>query len=115
MQITDGLPVPEELYASPEQCKHEFDSHVKVDQRSDIYSLGSLMYHMICGTPPFQGPDQALISAHQHSKPSPELFQKDKVPRQLVSIIFKALEKEPDNRQQSMEELLQELMQTPRV
>lgn len=102
------------LYASPEQCRHEFDSSVKVDHRSDIYSLGVLMYHMICGIPPFIGPDQALLSAHQHSVPSPLLLQKDNIPRQLVSIILKALEKDPDRRHQSMEELLQELMQTPR-
>ncbi len=103
------------LYASPEQCRHEFDSSVKVDHRSDIYSLGVLMYHMICGIPPFIGPDQALLSAHQHSVPSPLLLQKDNISRQLVSVILKALEKDPDRRHQSMEELLQELMQTPRA
>jgi tetratricopeptide (TPR) repeat protein len=102
------------LYASPEQCRHEFDPSARVDQRSDIYSLGVLMYHMICGIPPFIGPDQALLSAHQHSIPSPLLLQKDNISRQLVSIILKALEKDPDRRQQSMEELLQEIMQTPR-
>ena len=102
------------LYASPEQCKHEFDPSIKVDHRSDIYSLGILMYHMICGIPPFVGPDQALISAHQHSKPSPVLAQKDNIPRQLITIIFKSLEKDPYDRHQTMEELLQEIMQTPR-
>lgn len=102
------------LYASPEQCKHEFDTSIKVDHRSDIYSFGALMYQMLTGKPPFIGPDQALISAHQHSKPSPIISQKENIPRQLTSIILKALEKNPEDRQQSMEEILQELMQTPR-
>ena len=103
------------LYASPEQCKHEFDHLIKVDHRSDIYSLGVLMYQMLTGIPPFTGPDQALISAHQHSKPSPVLLQKSNLPRQLTSIISKSLEKNPDDRQQSMEEVLQGLMNTPRM
>ena len=102
------------LYASPEQCKHEFDSSVKVDHRSDIYSLGALMYQMLKGVPPFVGPDQALISAHQHSKPAPVISAEKNIPRQLTAIIMKDLEKNPDDRHQSMEELLQELMQTPR-
>jgi eukaryotic-like serine/threonine-protein kinase len=90
------------LYMSPEQCQGK-----KPDHRSDIYSLGCVMYEVLCGAPPLLG-DSSLNTIYKHVNDLPLPFSQIKdinIPKELEAIIFKALAKEPENRYQSANEL----------
>lgn len=95
------------LYMSPEQCKG-----LSLDGRSDIYSLGCLMYQSISGALPFLG-ENALqtLSKHICDPPPPfdEVVPALAIPKALQDIIFKALEKEPENRYSTVSELRADL------
>jgi serine/threonine protein kinase len=97
------------LYMSPEQCKGE-----KLDQKSDIYSMGCLMYETLSGNPPHAG-NNMLEVLYRHMNEVPKDFKSLKlgiiIPQRLEAAIFKALAKEPANRQQSMQALQDELRQ----
>ncbi len=90
-------------YMSPEQCLGQAPDH-----RSDIYSLGCLMYEALTGRPPFRG-TSALDTMYRHLNSSaPDLCavaQEIRVPPSLADVIFKCLEKNPKDRFQSAEEL----------
>jgi serine/threonine protein kinase len=96
------------LYMSPEQCQGR-----KLDPRSDVYSLGCLMYRLLSGNLPFNG-DTPVATIIMHVKDAPptipEQILNTKFKRAVVPIIMKALEKEPDNRQQNVNELRIELI-----
>jgi serine/threonine-protein kinase len=87
------------LYMSPEQCM----SHKDIDTRTDIYSLGVILYEMVAGRRPFDSDGvYAIISMHINEPPvSPATFRPD-LPRDLEAIIMQALAKAPADRQESM-------------
>lgn len=92
-------------YASPEQARNGF-----VDNRSDIYSLGIVMYEMVTGRVPFDG-DTTVAVAIQHLQEemsSPREYAPN-IPISLEKIILKCAQKNPDRRYQSMAELLADL------
>lgn len=95
------------LYMSPEQCKGE-----KLDARSDIYSLGCLMYETLTGVTPINGANMLEI-LYRHMNEMPKSMKKAapsiSIPKPVEAIIFKALAKEPTNRYPSMDELRQDL------
>lgn len=99
--VTLGTP----LYMSPEQVEGK-----AVDARSDIYSLGVTIYHLLAGRPPFDG-DTALAVAIQHLQTEPPRLEtlRTDLPPQLTRVIHKMLQKKPDKRHQNAAELLQEL------
>jgi putative nucleotidyltransferase with HDIG domain len=86
-------------YMSPEQCQG--DEHL--DHRSDVYSLGVMLYRMLAGRVPFD--DESIIqimSAHVHAPPPPlRLLRPDLSPR-TEAAVMKALQKDPERRFQSM-------------
>ena len=91
-------------YMSPEQARGG-----EVDERSDIYSLGALMYECLVGRPPIMGATiyETLLL---HATRAPEPFPDDiEVPPWLKRCVFKSLEKQVQDRQHSVEELLSEL------
>jgi serine/threonine protein kinase len=94
-------------YMSPEQWT---GGHC--DQRSDIYSLGAVMYELITGKDPFFGSEIHQFS-HKHVFNKPPSFIESKpdilVPPALEAVVFKALEKAPDDRFQNATELREEL------
>lgn len=92
-------------YLSPEQARGE-----KVDPRSDIYSLGCVLYELVAGQPPFTG-DSPVSVAYQHVKedPLPPSQIAPAVPPALDAIILKAISKNPANRYQTAEEMRADL------
>ena len=92
-------------YASPEQARNGF-----VDGKSDIYSLGIVMYEMVTGRVPFDG-DTTVAVAIQHLQEemvAPSAYAPD-LPISLEKIILKCTQKNPDRRYQNMGELLLDL------
>jgi serine/threonine protein kinase len=95
------------IYLSPEQCKH-----LTLDNRSDIYSMGVLMYELLTGVPPLMGEtvyDTIYMHVHEQPRPFSQVRADLHIPSRMERIVFKALEKDPDNRHQSMQELKWEL------
>ncbi|MCJ0895089.1 Stk1 family PASTA domain-containing Ser/Thr kinase [Rhodococcus sp. ARC_M5] len=93
-------------YLSPEQARGE-----QVDARSDVYSLGCVLFEILTGEPPFTG-DSPVAVAYQHVREDPQLpsLVNDAVPRELDSIILKAMAKNPANRYQSAAEMRTDLV-----
>lgn len=92
-------------YSSPEQARNGF-----VDGRSDIYSLGIVMYEMVTGSVPFDG-DTTVAVAIQHLQdemPSPGEHARD-LPISMEKIILKCTQKNPDRRYQTIGDLLSDL------
>jgi serine/threonine protein kinase/Tfp pilus assembly protein PilF len=94
-------------YMSPEQARGE-----EVDARTDIWSLGVVMYEMLTGQLPFKSEyEQAVVYSILNEHPMlPSSIQKD-IPSHLEHIVIKALEKDPDKRFQTMDEALGTLNQ----
>jgi serine/threonine protein kinase/Flp pilus assembly protein TadD len=92
-------------YMSPEQARGE-----EVDQRSDIFSLGAVLYEMITGRRPFKGEHEAaIIYSLLNENPEPLSRYKTGVPEPLQRIIDKALAKGQDERYQHVDEMLVDL------
>jgi serine/threonine-protein kinase len=90
-------------YMSPEQCRGITDD---IDHRTDIYSLGIIMYEMLAGAPPFMSAGWGeVVLMHLTKPPSPLQHKNPDVSPQLEAIIMKCLEKSPDDRWRSMLEL----------
>lgn len=104
----DGLTIGTPEYMSPEQALGS-----NTDQRSDIYSMGVILYEMASGRMPFWAEDKASIlrmQLVQDPKPFRELEPPVlQVPQGLEKIIFKAMAKKPEERYQSMNELVLDL------
>ncbi len=104
-QTGDVLGSP--FYMSPEQCMGR-----DLDPRSDIYSLGCVMYEAISGIRPFDSPNALSTMQLQVTtppKPFSEVCPKLGIPPQIESVIFRTLEKDPANRFQTAKELGQRL------
>ncbi len=92
-------------YMSPEQVRGE-----EVDERSDIFSVGAVLYELVTGQRPFKGDhDAAVLYQIVNHEPTPISQYRDDIPESLVLIIWKALEKEPEKRFQTSEEMKDEL------
>jgi tetratricopeptide (TPR) repeat protein len=87
---------------SPEQAAGE-----EVDRRSDIYALGVVAYEMLAGHPPFTGTNRVVVSRHIAERPVPIDKARPDCPRPLAAAIMRSLEKQPNDRWQSGEELRQ--------
>lgn len=90
------------IYMSPEQCLGQ-----TLDTRSDIYSMGAVLYESLTGLPPLMG-DTIYATMKMHVSEMPERFANARpdlrIPEQIEQIAFKALAKKPEQRYQSMQE-----------
>jgi eukaryotic-like serine/threonine-protein kinase len=100
-----GSTVGTVAYVSPEQARGE-----EVDQRSDIFSLGVVLYEMITGHRPFRGEHEAAITySVMNETPDPLARYKARVPKELQRVIDKSLPKEKAERYQHVDEMLVDL------
>jgi eukaryotic-like serine/threonine-protein kinase len=93
-------------YLSPEQARGE-----KVDARSDVYSLGCVLYEILTGEPPFIG-DSPVAVAYQHVRedPTPPSQRHAGISPELDAVVLKSLAKNPDNRYQTAAEMRADLI-----
>jgi serine/threonine protein kinase len=92
-------------YMSPEQC-----GEGKLDKRTDIYSLGVILYEMILGRPPFDGSNPAeIIKSHLMETPGFPAEQGKELPPNIVKILRKMLAKDPEQRYRDVRSLRNEI------
>jgi serine/threonine protein kinase/tetratricopeptide (TPR) repeat protein len=105
-QLTrEGTTIGTVAYMSPEQARGE-----KVDHRTDIWSLGVVLYEMISGQSPFKGDhEQAIVYSIVNEEPRPLTHLRTAVPVELERIARKAMAKSPRDRYQHADELMVDL------
>ena len=97
---TEGMIVGTPQYMSPEQASGD-----RLDGRSDIYSLGIVLYQMLAGNPPFDGPSSASILAQQLTQyPVPIRRARSDVSEELAAVLDRMLAKDPAKRYQTATE-----------
>jgi hypothetical protein len=101
-EIPEGLL----LYVAPEQTREEQE----IDSRSDIFSLGALLYQLLTGRPPFEGGSLAeTITKIRREDPEDPRKRQLAVPQRFAGVVLQMLPKSAENRYQTMAEVLKEL------
>ena len=102
-----GLLVGTPTYMSPEQVLGK-----EIDERTDIYSLGTIMYEMLTGRAPYSGKDSmSIMYQHVQGEAVPPIEKNDQVPLELSNLVMDCMKVKPEERIQSMTELLSKLKQ----
>ena len=103
---SEGTVLGTAKYLAPEQV-----SGTAVDARTDLYSLGIVLYEMVCGRVPFSGDtDTATVLARLHQDPTPPREIRAEIPRSLEAVILHSLRRDPDDRPASAAALRTELL-----
>jgi len=111
-QTKTGLWLASPTYMSPEQCR----GVGRPDARSDVYSLGCVFYRALCGRPPFEAPAIAdLMLAHLTQPPKPPVKDLPDLSPKLNALILRMLAKKPEERPQSMEQVVTTLRDCARA
>ena len=108
----EGVALGTPAYMAPEQVSGDSNA----DHRADIYSFGALAYEVLTGHPPFAGlTSRAVLTAHLADVPVDIATHRPSIPPDLAQLVMRCLRKDPADRWQSSEELLQQLiaMETP--
>jgi tetratricopeptide (TPR) repeat protein len=101
-QLTEsGIAIGTPAYMSPEQAT----GYGEIDGRSDVYSMGLVVYEMLAGEPPFTGTTPQMVMARQASERLPSLeIVRPNLPLELIEVIEKALAKVPADRYQTVQQ-----------
>ncbi|MGH7341432.1 MAG: serine/threonine-protein kinase, partial [Candidatus Rokuibacteriota bacterium] len=92
-------------YMSPEQARGD-----KLDERTDVYSLGATLYELLAGKPPFDGANSyEVVAKVLHEEPTPPRRHNPKIHEDLETIILKCLEKDRERRYAGAQELASDL------
>jgi len=113
MEALSGAPTEEDplghlrLYGNFDYLSPEQLANSRVDGRADIYAFGAVAYRMLCGEPPFFGTPEEVIQGHRSRDPVPPSRRAGAhdVPPELDAIILRCLEKRPEDRFKTMEEV----------
>jgi serine/threonine-protein kinase len=93
-------------YMSPEQCSQD----VEIDSRSDIYSLGVILFEMLVGHVPFSGDSPTMVMMKHLQEPVPSvLVERSDLPASVARVVARAMAKVRDNRYQNVAELIEDL------
>ncbi len=93
-------------YMSPEQCSQE----TEIDARSDIYSLGVILYEMLVGHVPFSADSPTMVMMKHLQEPVPSVLdERTDLPASIGRVIARAMAKLPGNRYQNVAELIEDL------
>jgi len=93
-------------YMSPEQCSHSGS----IDTRSDIYSLGIILYEMFVGHVPFTGQSPTTVMLKQMQEPAPSVLEeRSDLPAAVGQVLARALAKRPEDRYQRIGDLVEDL------
>ena len=93
-------------YMSPEQCSQD----VEIDARSDIYSLGVILFEMLVGHVPFSGDSPTIVMMKHLQEPVPSVLEeRSDLPASVARVVARAMAKVRDNRYQNVAELIEDL------
>jgi eukaryotic-like serine/threonine-protein kinase len=93
-------------YMSPEQCSQDSE----IDARSDIYSLGVILYEMLVGHVPFSGESATIVMMKHLQDPVPSVLEeRNDVPAPIARVVARAMAKVPGNRYQTVAEFVEDL------
>jgi serine/threonine-protein kinase len=98
-------------YISPEAARGEKN----LDFRSDLYSLGTTLYHMLSGNPPFGGSVSDVMDQHIKSEPKSISSVVKDLPPKMVEVVERLMKKKPADRYQNFSELLNDLDEVRRA
>jgi serine/threonine protein kinase len=112
---TRGLTEPGAIIGTPEYMSPEQSLGDEVDIRSDIYSLGVVLFELVTGKVPFEGTTAVSVAMKQKMELPPEPMSiNDQIPEEFNHLILKCLEKDPKRRYQSADEVLEEIIRIER-
>ncbi|HEU4835859.1 MAG TPA: protein kinase [Pyrinomonadaceae bacterium] len=110
-EVDTGLTAPNLVigtpqYMSPEQCSQDSE----IDARSDIYSLGVILYEMLVGHVPFSGDSPTMVMMKHLQEPVPSVLEeRSDLPASVARVVARAMAKVRDNRYQNVAELIEDL------
>ncbi len=103
----DGTAIGTPAYMSPEQAEGRLDA---IDERSDVWSLGAVLHQILTGRPPYTGANAYEVLKRALSQPVPPLTETcPEAPLELAAVCRRALQRDPDRRYQSAQELAAEI------
>lgn len=94
-ETQSGLPIGSPPYMAPEQARGDRDG---TDRRSDVYSLGVVLYQMLTGEVPFRGTPRMVLRQVLEDDPRPPRRIDETIPRDLETVCLKAMAREPERR-----------------